>query len=116
MDERGLEAARFQWDEGQRRLRGLEPGSARDATERVIEQTVTELRRRLGGPFYAAELVSLYEAGTDWCLELAMEAAPSEPAAWDASISVDAAFSRYLREATDYAGGRIVAPYERDQG
>jgi hypothetical protein len=35
-----------------------------------------------------------------------MNVAPDEPSAWDASVVVDAAFARYLREATDYAGGR----------
>ena len=84
--------------------------------ERVTEQLVQELRRRLGGPFLAAELLGLYEAGTDWCMEFAVSAAPSDPAAWDGATVTDAAFGRYLREATDYAGGRIVAPFEREQG
>jgi hypothetical protein len=35
-----------------------------------------------------------------------MKVAPDEPSAWDSSVVVDAAFARYLREATDYAGGR----------
>jgi hypothetical protein len=35
-----------------------------------------------------------------------MKAAPEDPWAWEAGIVTDAAFGRYLREATDYAGGR----------
>ena len=35
-----------------------------------------------------------------------MRVAPEDPWAWDAGVVVDAAFARYLREATDYAGGR----------
>jgi hypothetical protein len=38
-----------------------------------------------------------------------MQVAPAEPAAWDSSVVVDAAFNRYLREAADYAGGRLIA-------
>ncbi len=30
--------------------------------------------------------------------------APDDPWAWDAGVVVDAAFARYLREASDYAG------------
>ena len=33
--------------------------------------------------------------------------APDEPWAWEAGVVVDAAFGRYLREAADYAGGRL---------
>jgi hypothetical protein len=37
---------------------------------------------------------------------VAMNVAPDDPGAWEAGVVVDAAFSRYLREAADYAGGR----------
>lgn len=99
------EVAIFQWEEGRRRLRAAPPGLA-PALERVVTQIVDELRRRVGGPFTSAELVALYEAGTDWCLAVAVRAAPETPEAWDASIVADAAFARYLREARDFAGGR----------
>ena len=74
--------------------------------ERVTDALVAELRRRLGGRFSSDELVALYEQGTSWCLQVAMKVAPDDPSAWDSSVVVDAAFARYLREATDYAGGR----------
>ena len=65
-----------------------------------------ELRRRLGGPFTSEELAELYDEGTGWCSDLAYAAAPEQPYAWDVRVVADAAFARYLREATDYAGGR----------
>jgi hypothetical protein len=42
--------------------------------------------------------------------DLAVAAAPADPWAWDARVAVDAAFARYLREASDYAGGRRLTP------
>lgn len=73
---------------------------------RITDTLVAELRRRLGGRFSSDELAELYERGTAWCLQLAMDAAPEDPWAWDSGVVVDAAFARYLREASDYAGGR----------
>lgn len=95
----------FQWQDGQQRLWDA-PSEDRAALERVIAKVVDELRRRLGGPFSADELASLYEEGTDWCLQIAIEAAPNDPRAWDAQVVADAAFARYVREAVDFAGGR----------
>ena len=100
-----FENAIYQWEEGRRRLREAPP-VRRAALERVTDQIVAELRRRLGGPFTSDELVELYDSGTGWASDLAYEAAPEEPFAWDARIVTDAAFGRYLRSATDYAGGR----------
>jgi len=71
-----------------------------------VGELVSELRRRLGGRFSAQELADLYADGTGWCMQTAMTAAPDDPWAWDSSVVVDAAFGRYLREASDYAGGR----------
>jgi hypothetical protein len=100
-----VETALQLWDEGQRRVRDADPG-VRAVLERVTERIVDELRRRLGGPFTSRELADLYSAGTDWCLDVAIAAAPDDPGAWDAQTVGDAAFARYLREASDYAGGR----------
>ncbi len=104
----GFENAIHQWRQGQRRLEQA-PAERRGLLERVVEGLVAELRRRLGGRFSAEELAQLYERGTSWCLQLAMELAPEDPWAWDSGTVVDAAFGRYLREAADYAGGRQVA-------
>ncbi len=100
-----FENANYQWQQGERRLRA-EPSERRPLMERVTDTLVAELRRRLGGRFSSDELVALYNQGTAWCLQVAMRAAPQDPWAWDAGVVVDAAFSRYLREAADYAGGR----------
>jgi hypothetical protein len=100
-----LETSRHHWQDGARRLAAAPP-EVRPTLERVGERVYHELRRRLGGSFSARELVDLYEAGTGWCLQLAATTAPEEPWAWDAWVA-DAAFHRYLREAYDYAGGRL---------
>lgn len=99
------------WREGQRRLAEADP-SERPALERVTAEIVLELRRRLGGPFTTEELANLYvDEGTDWCFQVAIRVAPRDPAAWDMTTVAGAAFARYVREATDYAGGaRIAGP------
>lgn len=76
--------------------------------ERARDAVVAELRRRLGGRFTAAELAELYPGDLDWIYELAVRAAPGVPEAWDVPLVGGAAFLRYLREASDYAGGRRV--------
>jgi hypothetical protein len=97
------------WQEGQRRLRESDPRD-RDASERVVDELVTALRRRLGGQFTVAELAAYYLAqGTDWCFAIAVRVAPDTPAAWDMTTVAGAAFARYAREAIDYATGRRVA-------
>ncbi|MFI5004403.1 MAG: hypothetical protein ACHQE6_05250 [Solirubrobacterales bacterium] len=104
----GFENAIYQWQQGERRLQAAPP-ERRVLQERIVNVLVAELRRRLGGRFDSEELAELYGRGTSWCLQLAMDAAPGDPWAWDSSVVVDAAFGRYLREAADYAGGRRIA-------
>jgi hypothetical protein len=88
-----LETARFQWEQGARRLREADTREANRRVGRVQD----ELRRRLGSTFTAEELAEFYGGGTGW----ADEASGME------SWIVDAAFHRYLREAKDYAGGGV---------
>ncbi|MGH2837673.1 MAG: hypothetical protein ACRDJY_04895 [Thermoleophilaceae bacterium] len=57
------------------------------------------LRKRLGSTFTVAELADLYASSPD---------VGAEPA-W----LVDAAFGRYAREASDFAGGRRLSDPER---
>ena len=99
------ETAVHEWAAGLRRLEEA-PGDQRATLERVSALVEDELRRRLGGPYTADELATLYDSGTAWGTDVAMSAAPDEPYAWDARVVVDAAFGRYLRGATDYATGR----------
>lgn len=93
------------WEDGQRRLATAQPAE-RAALTRVTDEIVSELRRRLGGAFTTEELAALYaEQGTDWCFEIATRVAPAAPGAWDLATVAGAAFARYLREASDFAGG-----------
>jgi hypothetical protein len=96
-----IENALFQWEDGTRRLRDagdIERRQLQSAADAVFE----ELRRRLGGPFTLSELANLYGEGTDWATDMAER----RFAGTDASHVVDAAFGRYARFASDYAGGR----------
>jgi len=96
-----------QWQDGLRRL-AQAPSEDRRALERVTDRVVEELRRRLGGPFTTDELVDLYDRGTSWVTDVAVAVEPDRPEAWDVRTVGDAAFARYLREATDFAGGRRI--------
>ena len=95
-----LENALFQWRDGDRRLAGTsEP--ARADLDRAADVVIEELRKRLGSTFLVEELADLYHQGTDWATELAARNA----AGTDAAAVVDAAFARYAREASNFAGG-----------
>ena len=91
-----LENALDQWGEGERRI--TDDPRLDDALGAVLD----ELRRRLGSAFDVAELAELSASGTDWAVDLAR----SRSAGSDAAYVVDAAFNRYARRASDYAGGR----------
>jgi len=96
-----VENALFQWEEGERRLRearDVERAQLRSAADTVFE----EIRRRLGGSFTLGELANLYGEGTDWANDIAERRFAGTDSAW----VVDAAFARYARFASDYAGGR----------
>jgi hypothetical protein len=101
-----FEALNASWHEGLTRLRAADP-SERVVLERVVDELVLELRRRLGGSFTTAELERFYEReGTDWAFAIATRVAPMNPGAWDMATVAHAAFARYVRSASDYAGGR----------
>jgi hypothetical protein len=104
-----FETALQQWREGERRLNAADPDQ-QPTLERVTQRVVAELRRRLGGPFTMDELVELYDRGTGWTTDVAYQVAPGAAWAWDARTVGDAAFWRYAREASDYAGGRRIDP------
>jgi hypothetical protein len=99
-----LENALFQWEEGWRALQTIEAGGERRQADRVVAAVQDELRRRIGSTFVAAELAELYGRDTDWCLQVARDAAPALTG--DLRSLADAAFWLYLRGATDFAGGR----------
>jgi hypothetical protein len=96
-----VENALFQWRDGERRLADASSERDRVRLESAVDDLVDVLRRRLGSSFQVEELAELYGQGTDWAAEFASRrgtgvAAPSV---------VDAAFARYVREASNYAGG-----------
>jgi hypothetical protein len=107
-DRRPDQSVLFQWEEGYDRLQAArsDPALYR-ALGRLVVAVQDELRRRLGSTFAIAELVDLYREGTDWALEIAIGSNPEDSRLWDLSIGADAAFYLYMREAADYAGGRV---------
>jgi hypothetical protein len=100
-----LENAMYQWREGERRVAET-PEPARAGLYEAVDTVVDELRKRLGSSFMLDELAELYGAGTDWATELLAR----RGAGTDAATVVDAAFARYAREASDFAGGRVLRP------
>ena len=102
-----LENALFQWEDGYRALQALGDPKQRRLSDRVVDAVRVELRRRIGPTFSASQLAELYGTGTDWCLQVAIDVAPSLEG--DAQSLADAAFWLYLRGATDFAGGRQLA-------
>ena len=111
----GIDQLLVLWDDGERRLRAASPRERR-LLERVVEEIVNELRRRLGGPFLAETLAELYLEGTDWCFELATHVMPDAPEAWDMPTITGAAFNRYVRRAMDFGGGRRRVEDDDDKG
>jgi hypothetical protein len=103
-----VENAIYQWQEGESRLRAL-PDAEQAEVERGVDAVLDELRRRLGSTFVLDELADLYALGTDWAEDLAGRRAPGARP----SVVVDAAFGRYAREASNYAGGRARERHDR---
>jgi hypothetical protein len=100
-----IENALFQWEEGERRVRDSEE-PVRRQLENAVEDVLAELRKRLGSSFTLAELADLYASGVDWASDVARSGLAGTDSPW----VVDAAFNRYAREASDYAGGRRHVP------
>jgi hypothetical protein len=86
----------YQWGEGERHLRDAPHLDA------AMQAVLDGLRHRLGSTFVIEELAALYHEGTDWAEEIASR----RWAGSEAVSAVDAAFARYAREASDFAGGR----------
>jgi hypothetical protein len=103
-----LDNALFQWREAERRLADT-PEPARADLENAVAAVVDVLRKRLGSSFVLDELADLYGEGTDWATELAHR----RGAGTDAATVADAAFARYAREASNFAGGRARERHER---
>ena len=99
------ENAIYQWRQGERRLRDAPRERARCSSASPT-RSWRSCAGGSGGASRRTSSSSSIEAGTGWCLQIAMRVAPEDPWAWEAGVVVDAAFARYLREAADFAGGR----------
>ncbi|MFN8109577.1 MAG: hypothetical protein U0Y82_06990 [Thermoleophilia bacterium] len=95
-----IAAARFSWEEGQRRM----AADTSHVRGRVVDAAMSELRRRVGVTFTLAQLVAAYREAPRWFAPLAHDLAPRDPGAWDESLTMDAAFARYARLAGDAPG------------
>jgi len=102
-----LEAARYQWDEGVRRLE-----ETRDDLPRyrqlasLVDAVVDELRRRIGQTYTLGELADAYHGSEEWVREVVVESSPRRGARAglpDSTVVQDAAFAQYARGAIDYA-------------
>jgi hypothetical protein len=100
-DDAAVEAARFSWDEGLRRMAEPVPPAVARARARIQEAVHEELRRRVGATFTLAALARVYEDAQSWYLELAARVAPRQPEAWDPAVTLDGAFGEYMRQAGD---------------
>jgi hypothetical protein len=100
-----LENARYQWEEGRRRLEDEGEDTARSRhLVALVEAVVEELRRRVGLTFTLAELARAYEGSEDWVRDVVARAARPRGRAGvrDSALVQDAAFAYYARGATDY--------------
>jgi hypothetical protein len=102
-----LQTARYQWEEGARRLAETRGDPARHRQlALLVEGVVDELRRRVGQTFTLAELAEAYRDSEEWTRDVVVERTPARGARAglpDSSVVQDAAFAQYSRGATDYA-------------
>jgi hypothetical protein len=102
-----LQTARYQWEEGARRLgeTRADPPRYRQLAS-LVDAAVDELRRRVGQTFTLEELAEAYRGSEEWIRDVVLEATPARGARAglaDSSVVQDAAFAQYSRGATDYA-------------
>ena len=101
-----LDVARYQWDEGARRLEEARSERTRYVQLLALVDAVhDELRRRVGQTFTLAELADAYTGAEDWVRTAVVEATPPKAVAGvrDVALVQDAAFGQYARGATDYS-------------
>jgi hypothetical protein len=103
-----VENAVLQWEDGYARVRAAraEGGARQHALGRVVIAVERELRKRLGSRFSVGELAALYRDQGEALLDRAMAWMSEDEPLADASAACDAAFYLYMREASDFGGGR----------
>jgi hypothetical protein len=99
-----LDAARQQWEEGNRRLEAQagDPQEYRRTLD-LLEIATDELRKRVGERFTLDQLVEAYGTSDTWLREALAERAAAPGWVRQVSVVQDAAFHLYSRGATDYA-------------
>ena len=100
-----IDSARYQWEEGRRRLESERGDPARyHQLVALVDAVHAEIRRRVGETFTLAELAGAYQGAEDWVREAVAAATPPRARAGvrDAALIQDAAFARYALAASDY--------------
>lgn len=102
-----LQAARYQWEEGARRLAETRADLPRyRQLASLVDAVVDELRRRVGQTFTLDQLAEAYSGSEEWVRDVVVDGTPARGARAglpDSSVVQDAAFALYSRGATDYA-------------
>lgn len=100
-----LDSARYQWEEGRRRLEdeGEDTARARHLAQ-LVDAVVAELRRRVGQTFTLTDLARAYDGSEDWVRDVVARSALPRGRAGvrDSAVVHDAAFASYARGASDY--------------
>ena len=100
-----IDSARYQWDEGTRRLRveSADPTRYRQLCD-LVDEVVQVLRRRVGQHFTLRELAEAHAAAEDWVRDVVIASIPPKArvGVGDTSLVQDAAFAQYARGAADY--------------
>ena len=100
-----IDSARYQWEEGTRRLEHAERDPVRHAQlVELVGRALDELRRRVGSHYTLAELAGAHSRADDWVRDLVCDAQPPKARVGiaDASLVQDAAFAVYARGAIDW--------------
>jgi hypothetical protein len=100
-----LDSARYQWEEGRRRLEATASETARyRQLSALVDAVSDELRRRVGQTFTLAELAAAYAGAEDWVRDVIARSTPPRSRAGirDTALVQDAAFGQYARGASDY--------------
>lgn len=102
-----LQAARYQWEEGARRLAETRADLPRyRQLASLVDAVVDQLRRRVGQTFTLDQLAEAYSGSEEWVRDVVVDGTPARGARAglpDSSVVQDAAFALYSRGATDYA-------------
>ena len=98
-----VEVARFEWEEGARRLEAAREDARRyRQLLELLELVLDELRKRIGQTYTLAELVAAYGESDRWAREVLEERAATPTWPRDLTLLIAAAFDTYQRGAIDY--------------